>query len=274
MADKIMDLINSENFMMDILLLLLNIVVIVVLGYLIAKIANKVVMKYLDKKGTKQSLTIKNVASSIINYFMLFVVVTGVLDLFNVNFTSVIALAGFGSVALGFGAQSLVKDVITGFFILAEDQFGVDDAVEINAYSGRVEKIGLRTTLLRNVVNNEVYIIPNSEIKAVTNRTRDYQRVSSTMKIAYFSDKNKIKTLFENALLEIQDDKRIISKISVGVFPVFEEEALNIRVSCDVENHCLYAITVLVNDILNETKYKYDLGKHNQVSEVNIRNLS
>lgn len=269
-----MELINSDNFVLDLLLLLLNISVIIIFGYLLAKIVNKIIMKYLDKRGTKQSLTIKNVVNSIINYFMLFVVVTGVLDLFNVNFTSVIALAGFGSVALGFGAQSLVKDVITGFFILAEDQFGVDDAVIINDYSGRVEKIGLRTTLLRNVVNNEVYIIPNSEIKAVTNRTKDYQRVSVTMKIAYFEDSDKIKAIFENALAKIQDDPRITSEISVGIFPIFEEEALNVRASCDVENHRLYAITVLISNVLHETKYKYDLGKYNPVNEVNVRNLS
>ncbi len=274
MAKKIMELINSETFLLDLILLIANILIIVSLGYIIAKVLNKIVLNYLDKKGTKQSLTIKNVASSIINYIMLFVVITGVLDLFYVNFTSVIALAGFGSVALGFGAQSLVKDIITGFFILAEDQFGVGDSIIINNYSGKVEKIGLRTTLLRNVVNNEVYIIPNSEIKTVTNRTKDYQRVSVSMKIAYRIDVDEIKSIFENALLNIQDDKRIISDINVNILPVLDEEALNVRVSTNVKNHQLYAITNLINKILNDTKIKYGLEKYYPISNVNVKNLS
>ena len=84
------------------------------------------------------------------------------------NLGPLLAGAGVLGLAIGFGAQSLVKDVITGFFIIFEDQFGVGDVIQIDQFKGTVEEIGIRVTRIKSWTG-EVHIIPNGNIKQVTN---------------------------------------------------------------------------------------------------------
>jgi|SRR5262245_29391860 len=86
-----------------------------------------------------------------------------------------LATAGIGGLAVGFGAQSLVKDVISGFFILSEDQFGVGDVVKIGDFSGVVERMTLRATVLRNL-EGQVHVVPNGNIQNVTVMTKEWAR--------------------------------------------------------------------------------------------------
>jgi small conductance mechanosensitive channel len=86
-----------------------------------------------------------------------------------------LATAGIGGLAVGFGAQSLVKDVISGFFILLEDQFGVGDVVKIGDFSGVVERMTLRATVLRNL-EGQVHVVPNGNIQNVTVMTKEWAR--------------------------------------------------------------------------------------------------
>jgi small conductance mechanosensitive channel len=90
-------------------------------------------------------------------------------------------------VALGFGAQTLVRDVIAGFFILAEDQFSVGDLIEINGRAATVEAITLRSTTLRDF-NGYVHFVPNGEMKIVTNRSRGWQRLAVDVPVATGAD--------------------------------------------------------------------------------------
>jgi small conductance mechanosensitive channel len=91
------------------------------------------------------------------------------------NIGPVLTSAGILGLAIGFGAQSLVKDVISGFFILFEDQFGVGDVVKIDDFSGVVERMTLRATVLRNL-EGQVYIVPNGNIQHVTVMTKEWAR--------------------------------------------------------------------------------------------------
>src|SRR5207249_7123236 len=88
-----------------------------------------------------------------------------------------LAGAGILGVALGFGAQTLVRDVIAGFFILAENQFGVGDVVEIDGKAATVEALSVRCTTLRDF-NGYVHFVPNGEMKVVTNRSRGWNRLA------------------------------------------------------------------------------------------------
>jgi small-conductance mechanosensitive channel len=83
-----------------------------------------------------------------------------------------LATAGIGAVALGFGAQSLVKDVISGFFIILENQYRIGDAIDVAGVSGLVESVSLRKTVLRDL-EGRVHTIPNGEIKVVTNLSKE-----------------------------------------------------------------------------------------------------
>lgn len=91
------------------------------------------------------------------------------------SFYPLLASAGIVGLAIGFGAQSLVKDVISGFFILFEDQFGVGDVVKIGDFSGVVERMTLRATVLRNL-EGQVYVVPNGNIQHVIVMTKEWAR--------------------------------------------------------------------------------------------------
>jgi len=115
--------------------------------------------------------------------------------------TSILAVAGIGSLAIGFGAQNLVKDVISGFFIIFEDQFGVGDYITINNFSGLVEEVGLRISKIRDF-SGDLHIIPNGEIKTVTNHTRGSMRALVNVGIPYEEDVDRI----INVLTQICED--------------------------------------------------------------------
>ncbi|WP_172254853.1 mechanosensitive ion channel family protein [Saccharibacillus deserti] len=155
----------------------------IVLIILLAQIAIRVTYKIIDRALLRQKedtgdsrfrvkprrfVTIgkllKNMVVIVLNFMMMLLIISEL----GYNLAPLIAGAGVIGLAIGFGAQSLVKDVITGFFIVFEDQFAVGDVVQITTFKGTVEVIGLRTTRLRNW-NGEVYVIPNGIITNVTN---------------------------------------------------------------------------------------------------------
>jgi len=118
---------------------------------------------------------------------VLVVVVLTVLAIWQIPIGSFVAVGSVVGVALGFGAQSLVKDIISGFFILAEDQFSIGDVVRIAGVSGTVEDIRLRITVLRDLDGN-VHYVPNGEITVSSNLTQRYAQVVVDVGVAYATD--------------------------------------------------------------------------------------
>jgi moderate conductance mechanosensitive channel len=110
-----------------------------------------------------------------------------ILDILLQNIGPILASFGLIGLAFSFGAQSLVKDVISGTFMLIEGQFGVGDVVKVSDVSGLVEKITLRTTVLRDV-EGAVHIVPNGEITRVTNMTKAWSRAVLHIGVAYRED--------------------------------------------------------------------------------------
>ena len=119
------------------------------------------------------------------------IVVLIVLSEIGVDIGPLLAGAGVIGLAVGFGAQTLVKDVITGVFILAEDQFAIGDIVRVNDKSGAVEEITIRTLRLRDLSGN-VHIIPFSSVSMVENMTKDFSRYIFDVGIAYREDVDEV----------------------------------------------------------------------------------
>ena len=132
-----------------------------------------------------------------------------VLDMFDINTASILATAGIGGLAIGFGAQSLVKDIITGFFILFEDQFSVGDYVKIGEYEGIVEELGVRVTKIR-AFSGELHIIPNSNIEIVTNRARGNMRALVVITVAYEENMEKVSRVLNEVCNEVKKDNENI----------------------------------------------------------------
>jgi small-conductance mechanosensitive channel len=128
---------------------------------------------------------------------------------FDVNLGPLIAGAGIVGLALGFGAQSLVRDFLSGFFILLEDQFGVGDVIEVSVggqeVSGKVEKVSLRTTDVR-AFDGTRHTIPNGNILMVGNRSRGWARVIVDVSVAYTEDIDRVRGVLEELFQELREE--------------------------------------------------------------------
>ncbi|MGB9792335.1 MAG: mechanosensitive ion channel family protein [Thermacetogeniaceae bacterium] len=131
--------------------------------------------------------TVQGLLRSLLRYTIYFVGAMMVLGELGVKTESILAGAGIIGLAVGFGAQNLVRDVISGFFILFEDQYAVGDYVSVANVTGTVEEIGLRVTKLREP-GGQLHIIPNGEIKIVTNFSRGGIAVDIEVTVAYEED--------------------------------------------------------------------------------------
>jgi len=192
--------------------IIIILIAVKIVSYLISKIVDKFLKNRAELKfftNNKRATTIGGILKNIIKYTLYFIGIIMILDVFNVNTTSIIATAGIGGLAIGFGAQSLVKDVITGFFILAEDQYAVGDYVKIDSYEGIVEEMGLRVTKLRDF-SGDLHIIPNGMIQIVTNKSRGAMRALVKVSIAYEEDVDNAISVLKKVCEEIKNSNKDI----------------------------------------------------------------
>jgi small conductance mechanosensitive channel len=155
---------------------------------------------YLEEKRAR---TLSVLLKTILRYTVYFIATVMLLQEFNIDTTSIIAGAGIIGLAVGVGAQSLVKDVITGFFIIFEDQYAVGDYIVSDNMSGTVEEISFRTTKLRDS-NGVMHIIPNGAIARVSNYTRGHMQAVINIPVAYEADIGKVLLLLEEACREVR----------------------------------------------------------------------
>ncbi|WP_406677471.1 mechanosensitive ion channel family protein [Moorella sp. ACPs] len=154
------------------------------------------------RRDPHKDKTLETLLSSTLRYLIYAVAVMLALEQF-VDITPIIAGAGVLGLAVGIGAQSLVKDIITGFFIIFEDQFHVGDLVEINGQvTGKVEELGLRLTTIREWSGKKFYIA-NSEIKTVRNYNREEMRAIVTATFPFEEDPRKIREVLDQACREV-----------------------------------------------------------------------
>ena len=126
-------------------------------------------------------------------------------DAFNIDIGPLLASAGIVGLAIGFGAQTLVKDVINGFFILVEDQFEVGDTIRAAGVAGAVEEITMRRTILRDA-DGTLHIIPNSNIQIVSNTTRDWSQVTLHVAVDYNENSDRVVQLLQEIAKEFYND--------------------------------------------------------------------
>jgi small conductance mechanosensitive channel len=126
-------------------------------------------------------------------------------DAFNFNIEPLLASAGIAGLAVGFGAQTLVKDVINGFFILVENQFQVGDSIRAAGVAGKVEEITMRRTTLRDG-DGTLHIVPNGAIQIVSNMTRDWSQVTLQVAVDYSENSDRVVELLKQVAQEFYED--------------------------------------------------------------------
>jgi small-conductance mechanosensitive channel len=261
-------------------MIILKVVVIVLVAFLSVKLGSYIIKKIFDKRKKTRIFAdekkINTMATLLLSVFKYAVyLIAGIIILTDVfKLTSVLAAAGVGGIAIGLGAQSLIKDVISGFFIILEDHFAVGDLITVDGMTGTVEQMELRVTKIRNF-NGDLYIVPNGEFKTVTNHTRGGKAVLVDIPVAYSSDINKA---FEIA--------GHVCTIVSGEFDIFIEEprvlgitelgnsCLNLRIFAKTQPNQQWGverrIRKLIMEKFSEGKIKfYDRNKIVQGDEVN-----
>jgi small-conductance mechanosensitive channel len=154
----------------------------------------------------KRAETLVLIVRNAIKVFIYVVASFMILKEIGVDIAPLLAGVGIAGLAIGFGAQTLVKDFLTGFFILMENQYRVGDVVKIGDHSGLVEKIKLRTTVLRDL-QGVVHIIPNGEVQSVNNMTFEWSRVVLDIGVAYKEDVNKVISVLQDVGNNMRQDE-------------------------------------------------------------------
>lgn len=227
-------LLPSKQSMLEFGELLIYTVLQILLVWLFYRVAVR-----LMRQGMKRYLpaakfeTLYSIMRSVVKFLFAFIITAIFLNnLFNVSLASVLTLAGVGGIALGFGAQSLVKDIITGMFLMAEDQFRIGDIVEISGRAGTVEAVNLRTTSLRSA-NGDVHIIPNGEITLVTNMCKDYKRAVVELNVAYTEDIDVVVAALQAEMNELSAPELTDNTPEVIGIIRFDASAVVLRINCD-----------------------------------------
>ena len=140
--------------------------------------------------------TIERLLHNCMNYILYFFLVYWLLSILGVPVSSLLAGAGLAGVALGLGAQGFLSDVVNGFFILLENQFEVGDSVEVEAITGLVSTVGIRTTQIRGF-DGTLHFIPNRNIKIVSNKSRGDMRAQIDIPVYTSTDINKVTSIIQ-----------------------------------------------------------------------------
>lgn len=216
----------------------IRIISILIIMYLTIKIGNKVIDKFIKRQiksklsfsmNEQKAITIGAVLKSALKYG---VYLTGVAIIVANVFSGVsAAVLGAGGFAIGIGAQSLVKDLINGFFILFEDQYGVGDHISVGQYTGIVENIGIRTTVLRDFTG-DLHVITNGSILEVTNHSRGDIRFIVDVEIAYEENIEAAISLITNVCnkFKVNNKEEIRGDIEVLGVTSLNASGVNIRV--------------------------------------------
>jgi moderate conductance mechanosensitive channel len=194
---------------------LIRIIWILILGYFTIKIVDSALKRLRlivppgDILGAtrveQRTETLRHITRSVLKVVIAVVLLLTVTRELGFDVGPVLASAGIVGLAIGFGAQSLVKDIISGFFILLEDQYGVGDAVKIGDHDGVVERMTLRVTVLRNF-EGKVHVIPNGSIQTVTVHTKDWARAVIDVTVSYKEDLARVFELLTKIGNRIADE--------------------------------------------------------------------
>nr|WP_251047598.1 mechanosensitive ion channel family protein [Planococcus sp. ISL-110] len=196
---------------LGLIVIFLKVVLITVAAVVLVKVLRVLIRKTFSVRikgpmlyNERRQQTLSKLLSNVVAYVVYFIAGVSVLSTFTIDITGLIAGAGVLGLAIGFGAQNLVRDVITGFFIIFEDQFSVGDYVRIGVAEGTVEEIGLRTTKVK-AWTGELFIFPNGTITDVVNFSIHNSIAVVDVNISYESDITRVESLIAEFLDSLQD---------------------------------------------------------------------
>lgn len=202
-----------------------------------------------EKRSKQRALTLGDVLGSVVSIVVWTVATFLVLGELSINLAPLIASAGVAGIAIGFGAQSVVRDFLAGVFVIVEDHYGVGDVVDLGEAVGTVEEVSLRTTRLRDV-GGVMWVVPNGEIRRVGNFSQLYSKSRMEFEVAYDTDVDRASMVIKRVLDEIWQENRKEATITeepevLGV-EAFRESAVVISATVRTEPAEQWAVARLI----------------------------
>ncbi|TYR79876.1 mechanosensitive ion channel family protein [Priestia megaterium] len=185
--------VNWEQLLTNAGFVVLKLAIIIIAFLIVKTVGTRVIersfVRMVERENVARgrALTLKSLTVNVFSYALIFIVVIMLLETVGVKATALLAGAGVVGLAIGFGAQGLVSDIVTGFFLLLEKQIDVDDYITTGSFSGIVESVGLRTTQIRGL-DGTLHYVPNREITSLSNHSRGNMRALVDISISYDDD--------------------------------------------------------------------------------------
>lgn len=228
---------------------ILQIVGILLLCWISIRLSRSAIQNFFKKQAQKQRLamserkanTLNSITSSVLKYVIYFIGFFAILSLFIVDNKPLLVMASAGSVAIGLGAQSVVTDMLDGFFILFEDHYAVGDIVTIQTITGVVESVTLRYTKVRDP-QGRIHIIPNGSVGIVTNLCNDFINAIVTVGVGYQENIDRVLSVLEDEMRQTSDIESILeTPVVVGVIAL-DDSAVSIRIVAKCEVRTNFAV--------------------------------
>ena len=198
---------------LSVILSILIIVILAAIGIRLVKVfqrrfERRIIERQIDAGQQARLMTLERVGASALNIIIIALAILMILLALNINITPILASAGIVGLAVSLGAQSLIKDYIGGVLILFENQFNVGEDIQVEDVIGTVERIELRATYVRDV-QGRLFIVPNGEVRILSNNSRDWGRVLVDLNIAFTADINLAIQTLQAALQQVDSDETL-----------------------------------------------------------------
>ncbi len=195
--------------------------------------ARKFIKKVLSIEGKDfKKQTVFPILQEILSFAVYFLAFSVFLEIIGISSTPIWTMVSAISVAIGFGAQQVMKDFFSGILIILEDQYKKGDTIKINGMMGTVEKILLRTTEIRDGVDGSLHIISNGEIRTVSNFSKNYVYAVVDLPLPYDSDLDETISILNTLASKFPKTKSILEPIRVLGVRGFDNISINIRITC------------------------------------------
>ncbi len=250
--EKIIEYLSDSDRWIEYSIIGLKIILIITLAKIAGKLLNKAIRRVAEEKdrlkfNPRRTTTIMRLMGNIVNYAISFIMVMMILAVFEVPFGPMLAGAGVVGLAIGFGAQSLVKDIITGFFIIFEDQFAVGDIIQTGSFKGTVDEIGLRVTRIKSWTG-EIHIIPNGSIVEVTNFSLNNSIAVVDISVAYEMNIDRAIDIIKETVNQVSlSNENILNEPEVLGIQTLAASEVIIRVTCECKPNQQYGVARQMN---------------------------
>ncbi len=204
------------------------------------------------KPASHRARTVLTLLASLTRYLAAIVILCWGLSIFGVDVNTIVASVGVVALIVGFGAESLIADVVTGFFMLFENQYNVGDIVEVNGFRGTVKDIGIRTTSIIDAGKN-VKIVNNSDMKNILNRSDNASIAVSTIDVPYATDLEKLEAQFPALMKDIFERHRdiMLSEPRYLGVQALGESGITLKFIAEIEEGNIFIVPrVLNHDLL------------------------